>query len=147
MRATRHFLLGSEHRNWCVATTRQDVARSAALLVGSTPSTVINNHIAGSNCSNCRQVRTVFAHGVFSCGVISSLAASCKVHVPVRESGQRRRSSLDETKCHRGLDTTMQTGVSAALKGAEFSRCSCSFCDLDKISLEMCPADLARRYL
>jgi len=80
MRAKAHFLLGFEHRNWCATTRQGRIARSAAL-VGSTPSTVINNHIAGSNCSADR-----FQPTAFSPGVISSLAASCKVHVPVRES-------------------------------------------------------------
>ncbi len=42
------------------------IALSAALLVGSNPSTVRNSHRAGSSFSNWRQVRTVLARGVFS---------------------------------------------------------------------------------
>ena len=41
-------------------------ARSAALLVGSMPGVVTNAQNAGSTFNSCRQVRTVFAQGVFS---------------------------------------------------------------------------------
>jgi hypothetical protein len=42
------------------------IALSAALFVGSTPSTSTNNHKAGSTFKSFRYCRTVFASGVFS---------------------------------------------------------------------------------
>jgi len=83
-----------------------------------------------------------FAQGVFSRVPISLVAAAINSSW-TRESVQPPRSNLDETRCHRGLDTTRQTGVSLLQQGATLLPMPRSFCNLGEIALEMRPTDLA----
>jgi len=112
----KDFPLDSETRNWCVAIRQRDEWLFCGIVGGLTPTVVTNSHSAGSTWSNCRQVRTVFCPGRFlPCANLVS-CSYYTVHGLVSESVQPPRSNLDETRCHRGLDTTRQTGVSPSSK-------------------------------